>query len=152
LKTNPVQCAIFDILRAGYTQVRIAKVCRTSSAQLSRYTCGDRIPNVGIVSKLCIGFPEIVDATELLTKISIWYDDKRKNANLPRTKVKSVVKLDKDGNFVERFDSVKEASWQVGISSSAISNCINKRQDSAAGFMWNTEEEYNHRKRYETHA
>lgn len=52
---------------------------------------------------------------------------------------KSLVAVDqysKDGNFIKTWNSIKEASIELDISSTSISDCLNKRKKSAGNFYW----------------
>jgi hypothetical protein len=56
---------------------------------------------------------------------------------------KSVIQLDLDGLFVNRFSSTKEAERETGIRSSNISNCCHGKRRQAKGFKWVFAEDYN---------
>jgi len=56
---------------------------------------------------------------------------------------KSVKKLDTNGNILEIYDTIKEASEKNNISSSSISNTCKDKQKTAGGFKW----EYNENKK-----
>ena len=62
--------------------------------------------------------------------------------NIVRALSKSVVQLDKDGNFVAEYNSETEAEKQTGISSAHISACCNKKKPSAGGFVWVFKDKY----------
>lgn len=62
------------------------------------------------------------------------------NENNPRAK--SVVKLTKDGLFVERFPTAKQGAESVNGKRSAISNCCNGESKTSYGFKWMFEEDY----------
>lgn len=51
-------------------------------------------------------------------------------------KYKAVIQLDKEGNIVNEYKSVKEASNKVNISSTHIVSALRGRSKSAAGFIW----------------
>ena len=51
-------------------------------------------------------------------------------------KYKAVIQLDKEGNTVNEYKSVKEASNKVNISSTHIVSALRGRSKSAAGFIW----------------
>ena len=54
-----------------------------------------------------------------------------------------VVALDKQGNFVAEYSSIKEASRVTGIAQSSICKCCNhKSYKSAGGFIWIYKDEY----------
>ena len=57
-----------------------------------------------------------------------------KKASLP------VLQYNKTGEFIKRFESIKEASRQTGANSSHISECCNgNRYKSVGGFIWKYE-------------
>lgn len=54
-----------------------------------------------------------------------------------------VIQLTKDGEFVNQYSSIAEASKQTGINVSTIESCVNKkRYKSAGGFIWVKASEY----------
>ena len=55
-----------------------------------------------------------------------------------------VVQLDKKGNFISEFESLREASRRTGIASTHICNCCNHKPGykSAGGFLWIYKDEY----------
>ena len=57
---------------------------------------------------------------------------------------KPVVQLDKKGNFISEFESLREASRRTGIASTHICNCCNHKPGhySAGGFIWIYKDEY----------
>ncbi len=44
--------------------------------------------------------------------------------------------LSKDGIFIKKYDTIKEASDELKISVSSISNCLSGRSKSANGYLW----------------
>lgn len=58
-------------------------------------------------------------------------------------KIRQVVKLSLDNEFIESFDSVKSASLSVGTTNSKnISKVLSKKNKTAYGFKWLYKEEY----------
>ena len=57
---------------------------------------------------------------------------------------KPVVQLEKKGNFIAEFESLREASRRTGIASTNISRCCNHKPGhySAGGFVWIYKDEY----------
>ena len=55
-----------------------------------------------------------------------------------------VVQLEKKGNFIAEFESLREASRRTGIASTNISRCCNHKPGhySAGGFLWIYKDEY----------
>lgn len=48
---------------------------------------------------------------------------------------KSIIQLDKNGNFVQEFDAVTSASELTGISRTSIGNCLRERSKTAGGYV-----------------
>ena len=57
---------------------------------------------------------------------------------------KPVVQLDKKGNFISEFESLREASRRTGIADGSICRCCNHKPGrySAGGFIWIYKDEY----------
>ena len=51
----------------------------------------------------------------------------------------SVLQIDKTGNIINRFNSIKEAERNLGISNSHISECCKGKRKTANGFVWRYE-------------
>ena len=49
---------------------------------------------------------------------------------------KEVFQYDKDGHFIEKFKSIREAERKTGINRRNISSCCNGKAKSAGGFLW----------------
>lgn len=49
---------------------------------------------------------------------------------------KSVKQLDKQGNVIKLWDSISEASRELEISVTSISNCLKGLSKTAGGFIW----------------
>lgn len=54
----------------------------------------------------------------------------------------TVIQCDMSGNFIEKFNSIKDASIKTGATRSGISNCVIGKQKSANGFIFVKEEDY----------
>lgn len=52
---------------------------------------------------------------------------------------KPVMKFDKLGNFIQKYDSISDASKDVGISFGLISEVCKKKRKSAGGYIWRYE-------------
>ena len=48
----------------------------------------------------------------------------------------SVVQYDTDGNFIQRYNSINEASIITNLDGSSISKCINGKLNKTGGFIW----------------
>lgn len=55
---------------------------------------------------------------------------------------KPVVRLDKNNNFVARFNSIIEAERETGINDSNIGDCCRGKQKSAGDYLWLYETDY----------
>lgn len=53
-----------------------------------------------------------------------------------KSRVKKVFQYDKKLNLLNIFESVKEASYKLNISTSCISEVCNKKQKTAGGFIF----------------
>ena len=49
---------------------------------------------------------------------------------------KPIVQYDLQGNFIEKFNSIKEASKKTSIGRKSIENCVRAESKSAGGFLW----------------
>lgn len=53
---------------------------------------------------------------------------------------KSIIQYSKDGEFIAEYNSVMEASRQIGCDNSSISKCCNGKRKTAGGFIWKYKE------------
>lgn len=49
---------------------------------------------------------------------------------------KAVAQFDKQGNFIQEWNSQAEAARQLNIKQGDISKCVNGKRDSCGGFIW----------------
>lgn len=49
--------------------------------------------------------------------------------------MKAVIQMTKDGEYIQEYDSTREAA-RHGFNSGAISNCCNDNREFHAGFRW----------------
>ncbi len=61
--------------------------------------------------------------------------DRKTLKNNPKVS-KPVIKLDKEGNILEKYPSVREASRQTGVSSGGISAVCRDKRKTAGGYKW----------------
>lgn len=61
----------------------------------------------------------------------------------PIMRQRKVVQLDINGNFIARFNSIKEASSNTKSNIGHICSCCNGKQKTANGYKWMYEENYN---------
>ena len=61
---------------------------------------------------------------------------------LTELKFKPVIQLDKDLNFIAKFESIKQAVELTNTRQADISNCCNYKRRKANGFIWVFESEY----------
>lgn len=57
-------------------------------------------------------------------------------------KIKSIIQLDLDGNFIKEWKSAKEVEEKINISRKNISQCITGKNKTAGGYKWLTKELY----------
>lgn len=53
-----------------------------------------------------------------------------------KNRAKEVKQYDKEGKFIKKWHSSREASIKLGIIETSISNCINGYSKSAGGYIW----------------
>ena len=53
-----------------------------------------------------------------------------------KNRAKEVKQYDKEGKFIKKWYSSREASIKLGIIETSISNCINSYSKSAGGYIW----------------
>lgn len=76
-----------------------------------------------------------------------WFDEWDGNDIIPYEKPKSsrrkrIVQVDLDGNYIETFDSVTDASLKSGVGRCNISSCLAGKYHSSGGYIWVYESEY----------
>lgn len=49
---------------------------------------------------------------------------------------KIILQFNLDGEFIKEFNSIKEASEEIGISKSAIVHCLKGKTKKAGGYKW----------------
>lgn len=57
-------------------------------------------------------------------------------------KIKSIIQLDLDGNFIKEWKSAREVEEKINISRKNISQCITGKNKTAGGYKWLTKELY----------
>ncbi len=75
------------------------------------------------------------------------------NGYIPRYRsdyITPVVQLDLNGNFLHKYNSIKEASEKAGVNSSNITVCCQKSGTSAGGYQWVYLKNYNPNEEYPT--
>ena len=55
---------------------------------------------------------------------------------------KNVVQLNKDMQFIKKFDTISLSAKGTGISYDTILNCCNRKQKTSGGFIWMYEVDY----------
>ena len=66
----------------------------------------------------------------------VWRYEGDKDTQYKNNAQTKVLQYDKNGHFVARFNSVKEASLATGVISTGISNCVAGLSLSSGGFIW----------------
>jgi group I intron endonuclease len=72
------------------------------------------------------------------------YTYKKKN----NSKSKGIIQLDLKGNFINKFETINEASKNTKTNRTSIISVANKKYHSANGYLWVYEKEYNKNNRY----
>lgn len=49
---------------------------------------------------------------------------------------KIILQFNLDGEFIKEFNSIKEASEEIGVSKSAIVHCLKGKTKKAGGYKW----------------
>lgn len=57
-------------------------------------------------------------------------------AKIGAKRKKAVLQTDADGNFIARYDSIKEASFAMGVAPNAIRNVLTGKARQSAGYGW----------------
>mgnify|MGYP000109030619 CR=1 FL=1 len=84
-----------------------------------------------------LGLGNLVNMTDGGDGCNNWNDDRTKNMiEKNRKNMKSVSQYDKDGNLVNTYRSISEASKQSNISRQSIRDCVNNKLKTAGGFVW----------------
>lgn len=108
-----------------------------------------------------IGRHNIGDCANKITKQSggfQWrYKDECDNTEIeafqknPSPRRKRIIQLDLDGNLINIFDSVTEASNKLNIGRTTISSCLTKKLSTAGGYQWiyNKDYDFNNNYRYQ---
>lgn len=66
------------------------------------------------------------------------------NKKIKESQYKKICQLDKNGNFIQMFDSLQEAAKSLNCNyTTSITACLKKRLPSALGFLWCYENEKN---------
>ena len=68
------------------------------------------------------------------------YDPNEKFSYTP--KIRPIVQLDMDGNFIAEYPQAKFASEAIEISPTHISSCCTGKRKSSGGFKWMYKEDY----------
>lgn len=78
------------------------------------------------------------DRVENLEWCTIYYNSvyNGKMEKLAKLRWKKVIQYDMNGNFIREWDSIKEASYTLGIRPTGISSCCTKRYSQSGGFVW----------------
>ncbi len=62
--------------------------------------------------------------------------------NKSTSRPKKVIQIDTNGQIINKFNSLKEASKSIGVSPSAISKAVLKINNTAGGYIWEYEDNY----------
>lgn len=53
-----------------------------------------------------------------------------------KVKLKPVIQLDKENNFIQKFNSISEANRKTNVALADIHRCCNNLRNSAGGYIW----------------
>ena len=53
-----------------------------------------------------------------------------------KVKLKPVIQLDKENNFIQKFNSISEAHIKTSVALADIHRCCNNLRNSAGGYIW----------------
>ena len=67
-------------------------------------------------------------------KLICFSKESRRKAGISRQK--PCLQYDKNNHLIKRWDSLKQASKELGICKSTISMCLNGRYETAGGYVW----------------
>jgi len=114
-----------------YPSIAAASKDKCSNSTI-RDTCnGKRLSTYGFIWRFKENedFPRKIVVTEEQKKTSILHAER----------TRAVLKLDMDGNVLERFDCIKDAAKSIGTCHSVISRVCSGERKHALGFVWKYE-------------
>jgi hypothetical protein len=105
----------------------------------------DNITNAGLsLNKPGCAIAEVCSGKRKSAYGFIWrykYEPLNKSYTYVKNKSnKSVLQYNKCGSFIEKWDSIKEAAYNIGINAGNISAVCRNKQKSAGGFIWKYKE------------
>lgn len=65
-----------------------------------------------------------------------YYNKEKSKYRLQQSKKRSVVQLNKQGDVLNQYESICEASQSTGIEKANISRCVRGGRPTAGGFIW----------------
>ena len=87
------------------------------------------------ISKACLG--EIKTAKGFIWRYEeVNFTKEELNFIKKNKRKRKITQSDKDGNYLNTFESLADAHRITNIDASSISSCCNKRQKTAGGFIW----------------
>ena len=87
------------------------------------------------ISKACLG--EIKTAKGFIWRYEeVNFTKEELNFIKENKRKRKITQSDKDGNYLNTFESLADAHRITNIDASSISSCCNKRQKTAGGFIW----------------
>lgn len=105
------------VLVAKYSSIAEAsEQCKTASRTNIFHCCKKRKPSAG-------GY--------------VWrYEGDNNGVKYINRKLTAVIQYDKFGNFIAKYNTIKEAATRTGIRATAISNCLAGLSQTSGGFYW----------------
>ena len=132
----------FEKNRKGYYAVDLCKNGKRKKHRVARLVASAFVTNI-------YGLPEVnhkdEDKTNNCADNLEWCD--RAYNNIYGTRIsrasesnrKPILQYTKDGNFIAKWESAKEAEKALGISDGNIWLCCNQKRKTAGGFVWHYE-------------
>jgi len=71
--------------------------------------------------------------------------DHARETGLTKVNKKAVIKLDKDENFINEYDSIEEAAEDINLTRHAIIRVLSGKNKTAGGFKWKYKDESNNK-------
>lgn len=136
---------VTNAINNGYIQVKLCNDDGYNSCLVHRLVAYTYIPNPDPETKTVINH---IDENKLNNNVSNleWVSQKENCAkhNKKISHERKVVQKDMEGNIINIFDSILEASDKIGVDRSSISKVVSKINNTCKGYVWEyVEEKYN---------
>jgi len=92
---------------------------------------------IGFANKGKVNMAAVIKSANLRRGVKLSKETRHKlSLSLGGKGVIPVIKKDKNGNILSKYESVSDAAIKTGILQTAISNTLNNRAKTAGGFIW----------------